>query len=363
MKKLQLSIGVVSNPRTWPILNGTIEPDGIDLVPTVFREPHFGLETIPDMGVAGDEIYKCAPGSIAHRVTGGPGQLFARQLMYGDFDMSEMSMMRLMMSIAQGDDRWMGFPVFMSRRFFHMDILVRKDATIEKPEDLRGKNVGIATYQSVPAVWNRGMLQHDYGVHPREMIFWRDKEPDRGPLGFVAFPRFTPPRDVKVNDIPPGKTVLSMLKSGELQAALEAPGDAGHGPGIDAPEIRQLFPDVYGECVRYYQRTGLYPINHGAVIKREIVEKQPWAVLNLFNAFQQAAELADKQRMAHVGYHLESGLIPREAEKALQKPLARHGVAFNRKVLDTYLEYTYEQGITPRKLKLEEIYPPSLMDT
>ncbi|MGH7845192.1 MAG: hypothetical protein ACREQW_08490 [Candidatus Binatia bacterium] len=363
MKKLQLSIGVVSNPRTWPILDGTIEPEGIELIPTVFREPHFGLETIPNMGVAGGEIYKFGPGSIVHRVNGGPGQLFGRQLMYGDFDFSEMSMTRLIMSIAQGDKRWVGFPVFMSRRFFHMDILVRKDSGIEKPEDLKGKQVGVGTYQSVPAVWNRGMFQHDYGIHPKDMTFWRQVEPDYAPAGFLPHPRFTPPAGIKLNDIPHGKTVLSMLKSGELQAALEAPVDAGHGPGIEAPEIRQLFPDVYGECARYYQKTGLYPINHGAVIKREIVEKHPWAALNLFKAFQQAAELADKQRMAHVGYHLESGLVPPEAEKALQKPLARHGIAFNRKVLETYLQYTYEQGVTPRQMKLEELYPSSLLDT
>ena len=363
MKKLQLSIGVVSNPRTWPILNGTIEPEGIELVATVFREPHFGMETLPNMGVAGEEIYKYGPGSIVHRVSGGPGQLFARQLMYGDFDVSEMSMTRLIMSVAQGDDRWMGFPVFMTRRFFHMDILVRKDSGIEKPEDLKGKHVGIETYQSVPAVWNRGMFQHDYGVHPKDITFWRQIEPDYRPAGYVGFPRFTPPPEIKLNDIPHGKTVVSMLKSGELQAALESPGDAGHGPGIDAPEIRQLFPDVYGECVRYYQRTGMYPINHGAVIKREIVEKHPWVALNLFKAFQQAAELADKQRMAHVGYHLESGLIPAEADKALRKPLARHGVQFNKKVLETYLQYTYEQGVTPRQMKLEELYPGRMMET
>ena len=363
MKKLQLSIGVVSNPRTWPILNGTIEPQGIELIPTVFREPHFGMETIPNMGVAGEEIYKYGPSSIVHRVSGGPGQLFARQLMYGDFDVSEMSMTRLIMSIAQGDDRWMGFPVFMSRRFFHMDILVRKDAGIEKPEDLKGKRVGIPTYQSVPGVWNRGMFQHDYGVHPRDMIFWRDKEEDHHPAGFVAFPRFTPPSDVTLNDIPSGKSVVSMLKSGELQAALEAPVDAGHRPGVDVPDVRQLFPNVYAECVRYYEKTGLYPINHGGVIKREIVEKHPWTVLNLFNAFQQAAELADKQRMAYVGYHLETGLLPAEADKALQQPLARHGIRFNRKVLDTWLQYTYEQGVTPRQMKLEEIYPASMLET
>ena len=356
MKKLQLSMGVVSNSRTWPILNGTIEPQGIDLIPTVFREPHFGMETIPNMGVAAEEIYKYGPGSVVHKVSGGPGQLFARQLMYGDFDVSEMSMTRLIMSMAQGDDRWMGFPVFMSRRFFHMDILVRKDAGIEKPEDLRGKRVGIATYQSVPGVWNRGMFQHDYGVHPRDMIFWREVEEDSA-VGFQPHPRFTPPADVKVNDIPSGKSVVSMLESGELQAALIEPHATKH------PDVRQLFPNVYAECVRYYEKTGLYPINHGGVIKREIVEKHPWAVLNLFNAFQQAAELADKQRMAYVGYHLETGLLPPEADKALQKPLARHGIRFNKKVLDTWLQYTYEQGVTPRQMKLEEIYPASMLDT
>ncbi|HWP56364.1 MAG TPA: hypothetical protein VNL14_00590, partial [Candidatus Acidoferrales bacterium] len=79
MAKLKLSIGVVSNPRTWPLLNGTIEPQGIELIPTVFREPHFGLETIAGMGIAADEIYRYGPGSIVHRVSGGPGQLFARQ--------------------------------------------------------------------------------------------------------------------------------------------------------------------------------------------------------------------------------------------------------------------------------------------
>jgi 4,5-dihydroxyphthalate decarboxylase len=356
MKKLQLSVGVVSNPRTWPILNGTIEPQGIDLIPTVFREPHFGMETIPNMGVVGEEIYRHGPGSIGHRVSGGPGQLFARQLMYGDFDVSEMSMTRLIMSIAQGDDRWMGFPVFMSRRFFHMDILVRKDTGIEKPEDLRGKQVGIPTYQSVPGVWNRGMFQHDYGVHPRDMIFWREVEEDSS-VGFQPHPRFTPPADVKVNDIPSGKSVVSMLESGELQAALIEPHATKH------PDVRQLFPNVYAECVRYYEKTGLYPINHGGVIKREIVEKHPWAVLNLFNAFQQAAELADKQRMAYAGYHLETGLLPPEADKALQKPLARHGIRFNKKVLDTWLQYTYEQGVTPRQMKLDEIYPASMLET
>ncbi len=260
--------------------------------------------------------------------------------------------------IVHGNDRFMAFPVFMSRRFFHMDILVRRDAGIEKPEDLKGKHVGIKNLQGPPRVWNRGMLQHEYNVHPRDMIFWRDREADHG-----LAPRFTPPPDVKVNEIPPGKSILSMLKSGELQVALQSRSEVGYRPGVDDSYIRQLFPNVYAECIHYYKKTGLYPINHGSVIKREIVEKHPWAVLNLYKAFEQAAELADKRRMAHVGYHLETGLLPPEAEKALQTPLARPGIRFNKKVLDTYLQYCYEQGLTPRLMKLEELYPASMMET
>ena len=363
MKKLKLSIGVVSNPRTWPILNGTIKPEGIELVATVFREPHFGMETIPNMGVSAEEIYKYGPGSIVHRISGGPAQLFARQIVHGDFDMSEMAVTWPIILTAQGDDRFMGFPVFMSRRFFHMDILVRKDAGIEKPEDLKGKHVGIKNLQGPPRVWNRGMLQHEYGVHPKDMTFWRDREGEHGPLGYTRSPRFTPPPDVKVNEIPPGKSMLSMLKSGELQVALQSRSEVGYRPGVDDSYIRQLFSNVYAECIHYYKKTGLYPINHGAVIKRKIVEKHPWAVLNLFKTFEQAAELADKRRMAHVGYHLETGLLPPEAEKVLQTPLARPGIRFNKKVLDTYLQYSYEQGLTPRLMKLEELYPANVMET
>jgi 4,5-dihydroxyphthalate decarboxylase len=200
------------------------------------------------------------------------------------------------------------------------------------------------------------MFQHDYDVHPKDITFWREVEEGTG-AAFLPHPRFAPPPNVKLHDISPGKSVVSMLESGELQAALIEPHATKH------PDVRQLFSDVYGECARYYEKTGMYPINHGAVIKREVAEKHPWAVLNLFNAFQQAAELADKRRMAHVGYHLEAGLLPPETEKVLQRPLARHGIQFNKKVLDTWLQYSYEQGLTPRLLKLGELYPASLLDT
>ena len=114
--------------------------------------------------------------------------------------------------------------------------------------------------------------------------------------------------------------------------------------------------------MRYFRKTGLYPINHGMVIKREIAEKHPWAVLNLLKAFDKANEIAEQQRIEHVEYHVETGLLPADAGKALREPVIRHGIAANRKMLETVAQYSLEQGLTPRLMKLEEMFAPSMMN-
>jgi len=93
------------------------------------------------------------------------------------------------------------------------------------------------------------------------------------------------------------------------------------------------------------------------------VEQHPWAVMSLFKAFQEAAELADQRRLAHVGYHLELALLAPEAEKALRTPLVRHGIQANKKVLDAYVQYAYEHGLTSRLLRVEEIFASSAAET
>ena len=109
---LQLSIGLMANPRTWAIFDGRVKADGIDLVPS--------------------EVFA--------------SELFWRQLKFGDFDLAEMSMSTLMMAVAQGDSRWVGIPVFTTRKLFHTEILVRRSAGIERPADLKGKRVGVPEY-------------------------------------------------------------------------------------------------------------------------------------------------------------------------------------------------------------------------
>ena len=100
--RVPLSLAITSNPRTWPILDGTVKPDGIDLVPTVMY----------------------------------PSEMFWRQLKFQDFDVSEMSLSSLMLATAQGNDDWAGIPIFTTRRFFHTDIFVRKDGVWTQTQKL-----------------------------------------------------------------------------------------------------------------------------------------------------------------------------------------------------------------------------------
>jgi len=328
--KLQLSLAISSNPRTWPIIDGMIAPEAIDLVPTVLH----------------------------------PSEMFWRQLRFAEFDVSEMSVSSLMMVRAKGDDRFVGIPVFTTRRFFHTGILVRRDAGIDKPADLKGKRVGVPEYQQTAALWARGVLQHEFGVAPHEMEFWMERPPSHSHGGATGF---APPPGVTVNRIPVEKNIGSMMLAGELDAALfylVDPNliDRSTADLNNHPDIKTLFADPIAEGIRYYRKRGLYPINHGMVIKRELAEKHPWAVLNILKAFNRASELANKQRWQHAEYHVDTGLLPREAKAALQIPLVSHGIAANRRVLETAAQYSLEQGLTPRLMKLEELFAASTLD-
>jgi 4,5-dihydroxyphthalate decarboxylase len=327
---LQLSIGLASNPRTWPIFDGRVKPDGIDLIP-----------------------------SRVH-----PSELFWRQLKFADFDVSEMSFSSLIMARSKGDERWTGLPVFTTRKFYHAAILVRHGAGIETPADLKGKRVGVPEYQQTAALWARGVLQHEFGVEPRQMQFWMERTPSHSHRGAVGFPA---PPGVTINQIPAEKSLGGMMLSGELDAALHYIVDPNLVDRSTAdlwnhPDIRPLFPDPVAEGIRYYRKTGIFPINHGMIIRKEIADKHPWAVLNLLKAFERANDIADRERLEHVAYHLAAGLLARESAEALRAPLVRHGIKANRNTLETAAQYSYEQGLTPRLVKLGEVFAASSLD-
>jgi 4,5-dihydroxyphthalate decarboxylase len=325
--KLQLSIGMAANPRSAPVFDGRVQADGIELLAS--------------------EVF--------------PSELFWRQLKFGDFDIAEMSMSTLMMAIAAGDERWLGIPVFTTRKLFHTEILVRRAAGIEKPADLKGKRVGVPEYQQTAALWTRGALAHEFGVQARDMEWWMERVPSHSHRGSVGF---TPPPGVTIRQVPAEKNLGTMMLAGEVDATVHYIANANlvDRSRIDLwnhPDIRPLFPDPLAEGVRYYKKTGLLPINHGMVVKRSLAERHPWIVLNVLKAFERASDIAERERLEQAQYHVATGLASADA---LRTPLVRHGVKANRLVLETAAQYSEEQGLTPRRVRLEELFAPSAMD-
>ena len=325
--KLQLSIGMAANPRSAPVFDGRVQADGIELLAS--------------------EVF--------------PSELFWRQLKFGDFDIAEMSMSTLMMAVVAGDERWVGIPVFTTRKMFHTEILVRRGAGIEKPADLKGKRVGVPEYQQTAALWARGALEHEFGVHAREMEWWMERVPSHSHRGAVGF---APPPGVVIRQVPAEKNLGTMIVAGEIDAIVHyiANPNLVDRSRIDLsqqPDIRPLFSDPLAEGVRYYKKTGLLPINHGMVVKRELAARHPWIVLNVLKAFERANEIAERERLEQAQYHIATGLV---AAEALRTPLVRHGVKANRLVLEAAAQYSQEQGLTLRRVQLEELFAPSALE-
>ncbi|MEA2639053.1 MAG: 4,5-dihydroxyphthalate decarboxylase [Chloroflexota bacterium] len=330
MADLQLSLACSDNPRTRPIIDGLVQPDGIDLRVTVIH----------------------------------PSEMFWRQLHFAEFDVSEMSMSSLLMSVAHGDTRWVAVPVFTSRRFFHTGVLARTDSGIDKPQDLVGKRVGVPEYQQTAALWTRAALQHVYGVKAQDMEWWMERNPEMSHGGATGF---QPPEGVRLHYIPPEKSIASMLLDHELDASalfLIADNlvDRSRVDVTKDPRIKRLFPDQVGEGQAYYQKTGFYPINHGVVVQRKVVEPHPWVVLNVFNMFAKAKEIADARAREGMDPYLETGLIPREVRQTIARDPMPYGVRANRDILTAITQFSNEQGLTPRVLGLEEIFAPQTMD-
>jgi 4,5-dihydroxyphthalate decarboxylase len=324
---LQLSIGITNNPRTWPIIDGTVKPDGIDLIPTVLH----------------------------------PSELFWRQLHFAEFAVAEMSCSSFMIALGRGDARFVGLPIFTTRRFFHTSILVARKAGIDKPAELKGKRVGVPEYQQTAALWARGVLAHEFGVTPQDIEFWMERTPEKSHGGATGF---APPPGVVVKQIPADKSIGSMMLAGELDAALHYLSgrnlvDRSRADLASHPDFKYLFPDPIAEGIRYYRKTGLFPINHQAVVRRDVFEKEPWVVLNLLKAFNRANDIANAQRLEHVDYHLATGLLSGDAKTTL----LHHGIKANRKVIETIAQYSLEQSLTKRPIKIEELYAPNALES
>jgi 4,5-dihydroxyphthalate decarboxylase len=326
---LELSIALSDNERTRPLIEGRVAPQGIKLVPTMMH----------------------------------PSEMFWRQLRFAEFDVSEMSMSSLIIATSRGDTRWVAIPVFTMRKFFHTSIIVHNDSGIATPADLRGKRLGVPEYQQTWAIWSRGILQHEFGVHARDIAWFMERNPDKSHGGATGF---TAPAGVRVEQIPASTSMGEMLLRGELDGALHYLVDKNlvDRSRVDVSAVtRHLFADPAAEGRRFYAKTGLFPINHTVVVRRTLLEKHPWVALNLYSAFVAAKEEIARYGSSYLQWYFEAGLIDGGVKRTLAEhdPLA-YGFKASRPVLETVAQYVHEQGLSARRVELAELFAPCTLD-
>jgi 4,5-dihydroxyphthalate decarboxylase len=330
MSKLQLSIALEVNVVTEPIHHGAVKPEGIDLLTS----------------------------DVAS------GELIWRQLRFQEFDVAQMSLPSLFILADRGSSPWVALPIFPQRLFWHTRVMVRADSTLDHPTRLKGRQIGVPEYMMTGAVWMRGIYHDEFGIAPEDFC-WHEERPEERNIG-AAF-GYRPPQAVEVRRVPPEKSVITMLLGGEIDAACiliptttlldRSQPDLQRSRGV-----RALFPDPVAESLRLYRKTGLYPINHCIALRRTVWEKHGWAALNLVHAFMAAKDrvLGTARELLDPFFRL--GMLPIEGRSGVTGDPFPFGLKNNRATLEAMARYCHEQGLTTRRLALDEIFAANTLN-
>ena len=313
MAKLKLSVACGDYEIVRALSDGTVKADGIDLVMLTgmgSRERHWRM---------------------------------ARKT---EFDVCEINIGGFYMGRDRGE-ALTAIPVFLHRRFRHGFVFVNAKSGIREPKDLIGKRIGGTNFQPASNIWMRGILEQYYGVPHRQCTWVVERSEDV---------EFTPPKDLRIEMIAPGKRLDIMLAEGEIPAMLSP----------DLPRlfiegdkrIVRLFPNYKDIEIEFFKKTAIFPIMHVTVVRQDIIDKYPWVATNLVKAFEEAKALAYR----HTANPRTTPLawVRTAWEEQLDvlgpDPWAYGLGDVNRNNLETVLRYCHQQGLISRMMTLDELF-------
>ncbi len=278
-------------------------------------------------------------------------ETFFRMTRHREFDAAEMSLSSYLISL-EADAPFVAIPVFLSRSFRHNGIYVPAASPVTEPAGLAGGQVGVAEYQLTANVWIRGILAERHGL-PVDAVRYRTG--GQHAPGRVAKLAHAAPSGVSVEPIPGGATLAGMLADGELDALYTPRVPHGFTEG----RVRRLFADARAEEERYFAETGIFPVMHVVVLRRDVYEQRPWLAQSLYKAFEQArrgaaARVAETAALASL---LPWGYAEAERTRGLMgADYWTYGLAGNSATLETFVRYSFEQGLVKQQRPVEELF-------
>lgn len=327
MADLRLTLACWDYDRTRALADGSVKPDGIELtyLPLPVEETFF------------------------------------RMLRHREFDVSEMSLSSYCVQLSRPDPAFIAIPVFPSRFFRHSCIFVNARSGIREPADLKGRRVGSPEYQMTAPVWIRGILSDEFGVRVEDVEHYTGGEEEPGRDEKLALDL---PASIRVRRIGPKQTLSAMIADGELDALFtaRAPSTFASRP----QDVQRLFADFAAVEREYWRRTRIFPIMHVVVIRRDVYRAHPWVAQSLCKAFGLAQrrayrDLAEtaalKTMLPWLTAHVE------EARREMGEDWWSYGLAPNRHVLETFLRYHHEQGLSRERLAPEALFAPETLES
>lgn len=322
MGTLRLSIAMGDYDRTRPIHDGRVKIDGVEPLTMLLS----------------------------------PEEMFFRAFRHEAFDISELSFSSYCVKHSRGESPYIGVPIFLSRAFRHSSIYIRTDSGISDPIDLKGRRIGIAEWQLTANVWVRGILE-DYGIKPSDITWVRGGMHTAGRPEKIAV---QVPTDVTIEAAPEGMTLDEMLRNGDIDGFIGPRSlrcfDEGH------PNVGRLFDDGFKAASEHYKRTGIFPIMHVLGVKRKIADTNPWLPGALLKAFTQAKAMAQEALQDTSATKVTMPFVEdtlTAARRLLGPEIWTYGVPGNEHVLDTFLDLHHRQGLSERRLRVDELFHPA----
>ena len=327
MPRLNLTFGCWNYDRTRALMDGSVQPDGIAL-------------NYLNMPVE---------------------ETFFRMLRHREFDVADMSLSSYTVSRFRDTQPFIAIPVFPSRFFRHSCIYVNADACIEEPRDLIGKRVGNPEYQMTAPVWIRGILSDRYDVPVDSVTYYTGGEEEPGRSEKL---KLDLPPSIRVERIGPEQTLAKMLQDGEIDALYTARMPSTF--RADSGRVRRLFPNFVDVERAYYRDTGIFPIMHTVAIRREVYEANRWIAQSLTKACREAQRRTYEDLKESAALKTMLPWLPAHIEEVVAEmgeDFWPYGFEKNRVTLETFLRYSFEQGLSKRLLEPEELFAPETLES
>jgi 4,5-dihydroxyphthalate decarboxylase len=278
---------------------------------------------------------------------------FRRMVRQVEFDVCELAATTYIIARAYGAP-FVALPIFVQRRFHHAGLLVRPDAGIKTPKDLEGRKVGVRAYSVTTGAWTRGILMDEFGLDSSRVTWVVDDEEHVTQLRLPS----------NVVHAPEGTSLADMMASGELAAGFQGNGGIGRtgAPTGAWKTVEADYPDLFPNAEElegdWYRRKGIYPVHGTLVVKDSVLQAHPWVAGSLFRAFSRAKD----EWLAKLDAGVPENASDRkyaDLRKVVGHDPLPYGMEANLRTIAALEETAFKQALTPRRMRLDELFVDS----